>query len=130
VILHGGKPSSPSLARLAKLALVPVMSLGTSENSLALRASSLQGIATSKSKKLAKQFDKSTKIVYLYTMNKATKEFFASLRRNANAVQKLEEPKHLKPNSPEAKANRHLVQAMEWNASLEDLRKPISNIQL
>jgi hypothetical protein len=74
VILHGGKPSSPSLARLAKLALVPVMSLGMSENSLALRASSLQGIATSKFKKLAKQFDKSTKIVYLYNMNK-TVEF-------------------------------------------------------
>jgi hypothetical protein len=63
-------------------------------------------------------------------MNKATKEFFASLRRNANAVQKLEEPKHLKANAPEAEANRHLVRAIAWNASLEDLRKPISNIQL
>jgi hypothetical protein len=127
VILHGGKPSSPSLARLAKLALVPVMSLGTSENSLALRASSLQGIATSKFKKLAKQFDKSTKIVYLYNMNQATKEFFASLRRNANAVQKLAEPKHLKA---EKEANRRLAQKIAWNASLEDLREPVSNIQL
>jgi hypothetical protein len=60
-------------------------------------------------------------------MNKATKEFFASLRRNANAVQKLEEPKHLKA---QKESNRRLVQAIAWNASLEDLRKPISNIQL
>lgn len=125
--MHGGKPSSPSLARLAKLASVPVMSLGMSENSLALKASSLQDIATSKCKKLAKQFDKSTKIVYLYNMNKATKEFFASLRRNANAVQKLAEPKHLKA---EKEANRRLAQKVAWNSSLEDLRKPVSNIQL
>lgn len=103
------------------------MSHGTSENSLALRASSLQGIATSKFKKLANKFDKSAKIVYLYNMNKATKEFFASLRRNANAVQKLEEPKHLKA---EKEANRRLAQMLGWNASLEDLRKPVSNINL
>ena len=60
-------------------------------------------------------------------MNKATKEFFASLRRNANAVQKLEEPKHLKA---QKEANRQLVRMIEWNASLEDLRKPVSNINM
>ena len=80
-----------------------------------------------KAKKLAKQFDKSAKLGYLYTMNKATKDFFASLRRNANAVQTLEEPKHLKA---QKEANRQLVQKIEWNASIEDLRNPISNIQL
>ena len=60
-------------------------------------------------------------------MNKATKEFFASLRRNANAVQKLEEPKHLKA---EKEANRRLAKKLAWNASLEDLRKPVSNINM
>jgi len=60
-------------------------------------------------------------------MDKATKEFFASLRRHANAVQKLQEPKHLKA---EKEANRRLVQKLAWEASLEDLRKPVSNIQL
>ena len=92
-----------------------------------LSVSFSQGIAMSKFKKLANKFDKSSKIVYLYNMNKATKEFFASLRRNANAVQKLEEPKHLKA---EKEANRRLAQKVAWEASIEDLRKPVSNIQL
>ena len=59
-----------------------------------------------------------------------TQDFFASLRRNSNAVQKLEKPKHLKENSAEALANLHLVRAIAWNASLEDLRKPVSNINM
>tara|TARA_R110000824_G_scaffold272217_1_gene460727 strand:+ start:2209 stop:2430 length:222 start_codon:yes stop_codon:yes gene_type:complete len=61
-------------------------------------------------------------------MIQSTKDFFASLRRNANAVQKLEKPKHLADNHPEKEANRQLVRAISWNASREDFRKPVSNV--
>ena len=61
-------------------------------------------------------------------MIQSTKDFFASLRRNSNAVQKLAEPKHLADNHPEKEANRQLVRAISWNASREDLRKPVSNV--
>jgi len=71
--------------------------------------------------------NKATKEFFASLRRHANEEFFASLRRNANAVQKLQEPKHLKA---EKEANRRLAQKLAWDASLEDLREPVSNIQL